>query len=393
MDTTPNLTMPYILAAQAQKHVTHNEAVRALDAIVQLAVIDRDLTAPPGGPGDGERYLVAASPTGAWAGHAGQIAAYQDGAWAFYVPRAGWRAYVVDEAILLVWSGSAWTEISGGGGGTPAMPAPSRNLLINGDFQINQRGFAGGALSAGVYGFDRWKADTGGANHARSGFNLTLTSGAIVQVIEPAVMGVESFASTQMTVSVQTLTGGDLTITIGSASGTITAGSGVRSVTLTTGAGDTGNLTVKIARSSGTPVFTRAKLEFGAAATPWEPRPAIQELFLCQRYFETSVPAGQVPASYAPGGGGSSIYLSASSTAGSITPIRYLAPKRAAPTVTIRDSVANAARISTYTPGTGWQTNITYSGVFGQTDKGFSLQQNNSSVTALCFDFAAESEL
>ena len=38
------------------------------------------------------------------------------------------------------------------------------NLLLNGDFQINQRGFAGGALSAGTYGFDRWKADAGGAN-------------------------------------------------------------------------------------------------------------------------------------------------------------------------------------------------------------------------------------
>jgi hypothetical protein len=27
-DTTTNLLLPYILAAQAQKHVTHNEALR-----------------------------------------------------------------------------------------------------------------------------------------------------------------------------------------------------------------------------------------------------------------------------------------------------------------------------------------------------------------------------
>ena len=55
MDSTPNLDLPYIAAAQAQKHVTHNEAIRALDAIVQLAVLDRDLAAPPASPGDGDR--------------------------------------------------------------------------------------------------------------------------------------------------------------------------------------------------------------------------------------------------------------------------------------------------------------------------------------------------
>ncbi len=41
MSQTPNLALPYIQAAQAQKHVTHNEAIRALDAIVQLGVLDR----------------------------------------------------------------------------------------------------------------------------------------------------------------------------------------------------------------------------------------------------------------------------------------------------------------------------------------------------------------
>src|SRR5690606_5997668 len=50
MDATPNLDLPYIMGAQAQKHVTHNEAIRKLDALVQLAVLDRDLTAPPTSP-------------------------------------------------------------------------------------------------------------------------------------------------------------------------------------------------------------------------------------------------------------------------------------------------------------------------------------------------------
>ena len=49
-DTTAHLALPFIMAAQAQKHVTMNEALRLLDGIVQLSVLDRDLTAPPASP-------------------------------------------------------------------------------------------------------------------------------------------------------------------------------------------------------------------------------------------------------------------------------------------------------------------------------------------------------
>ena len=119
MDSTPNLQLPYLIAAQAQKHVTHNEALRALDAVVQLLVLDKDLATPPGSPADGSRYIVAASPTGAWAGNADHIAAWQDGAWAFYTPREGWLAWVADEDKLYAFSGSAWVEFAAPGVGAP----------------------------------------------------------------------------------------------------------------------------------------------------------------------------------------------------------------------------------------------------------------------------------
>ncbi len=114
MDETSNLFLPYILAAQAQKHVTHNEALRKLDALVQISVTDRDLAAAPAAPLEGARYIVAAAPTGVWAGHAGKIAAWQDGAWAFYQPRQGWLAWIEDEGIAVVFNGTAWTAIGGG---------------------------------------------------------------------------------------------------------------------------------------------------------------------------------------------------------------------------------------------------------------------------------------
>ena len=68
-DATTHLLLPYILAAQAQKHVTHNEALRLLDGLVQLSVLDRDLTAPPGSPADGDRYIGGlGAATATWAG-------------------------------------------------------------------------------------------------------------------------------------------------------------------------------------------------------------------------------------------------------------------------------------------------------------------------------------
>jgi len=130
MDTTPNLKMPNIEAAQAQKHVTHNEALRVLDAIVQLGVIDRDLTAAPGSPTNGERYIVATSATGTWAGKDQQIAVWQDNAWGYHVPQEGWLAWVADEDKLLAWDGTTWNEVSGGGAGGSTSLNPAAGGLI-----------------------------------------------------------------------------------------------------------------------------------------------------------------------------------------------------------------------------------------------------------------------
>ncbi len=110
-DATTHLLLPYILAAQAQKHVTHNEALRILDGLVQLSVLDRDLTAPPGSPTDGDRYIVASGATGDWAGWDLNVALWTDGAWLRLPPRNGWRAWVEDEAVLLVRNGTGWEPV------------------------------------------------------------------------------------------------------------------------------------------------------------------------------------------------------------------------------------------------------------------------------------------
>ncbi len=110
MTDTVNLGLPCIEGSQAQKHVTHNDALRILDTLVQLAVLDRDLAAPPSSPAEGQRWIVKTGATGAWAGHVNAIAAWQDGGWIFSTPQTGWVAFVADEGTLLLWNGTAWGD-------------------------------------------------------------------------------------------------------------------------------------------------------------------------------------------------------------------------------------------------------------------------------------------
>lgn len=110
-EQTTNLALPYILSSQAQKHITHNEALQRLDATVQL-VIESALASPPLSPDEGACYAVLISPTGAWAGKAGKIAFFQDGAWIFITPRDGWIGWFVDAARQKIWNGTSWQNLT-----------------------------------------------------------------------------------------------------------------------------------------------------------------------------------------------------------------------------------------------------------------------------------------
>ncbi len=113
MSDTPLMALPLLEAAQAQKHVTHNEALLALDALLHLAVISRAVSAPPVTPADGDRYLLAAGASGEWLGHIGQIAYREAGSWRFAVVKTGWRLWVAAENLLLVYDGAAWRDVQG----------------------------------------------------------------------------------------------------------------------------------------------------------------------------------------------------------------------------------------------------------------------------------------
>ena len=109
-DETVNLALPYILSSQAQKHVTHNEALRRLDGLVQL-VLQSERLSPPGSPSEGRCFAIGETPTGDWSGKAGRIALFEDGGWIYLTPQAGWIAWFDDVGRQKIWTGTAWADL------------------------------------------------------------------------------------------------------------------------------------------------------------------------------------------------------------------------------------------------------------------------------------------
>ncbi|CAN5418394.1 DUF2793 domain-containing protein [soil metagenome] len=113
-DATPRLSLPYVAAGQAQKHITVNEAFARLDGLVQLAVESRALAAQPATPTDGALHILPVAATGAfWSGKAaGLLVRFEAGAWEVLTPAAGWQAWVKDEGHAVVFDGVAWTPLA-----------------------------------------------------------------------------------------------------------------------------------------------------------------------------------------------------------------------------------------------------------------------------------------
>lgn len=108
MSSSVRLSLPYLAASQAQKHVTHNEALLMLDVLVQLSVEDVDAETPPEAPEQGEVWALGLSPTGAWADNPLALAAWIDAAWVFFAPQPGWLALNKADSTVRTWSEQAW---------------------------------------------------------------------------------------------------------------------------------------------------------------------------------------------------------------------------------------------------------------------------------------------
>lgn len=112
--SSPRVSLPYLQPSQAQKHVTHNEALLRLDAVTQLTVQGFSETTPPGLPLAGDIYGVGAGATGSWAGQDGLLAYWDGTGWVFVPPQEGWRAWGLADQELRVWQAGGWQPLLDG---------------------------------------------------------------------------------------------------------------------------------------------------------------------------------------------------------------------------------------------------------------------------------------
>jgi hypothetical protein len=127
-DQSPRLTLPFLLAGQAQKHVAVNDAFALLDALVHLAIESRTIAAEPAAPADGAVYLLPEGRTGErWSAlPVGALVRFDYG-WSALPAPDGLIALVKDEGVFLARKAGVWSELATGGGSAPP-PTELQNL-------------------------------------------------------------------------------------------------------------------------------------------------------------------------------------------------------------------------------------------------------------------------
>lgn len=217
MSDTPHIGLPLVMPAQAQKHVTVNEALARIDALMQLTLASRSVTVPPAAA-EGDAYAVPTGAVNAWAGREGQVALWLNGGWAFVVPKPGWRGFVVDEGVPASFDGVDWIAgvgaVSASGAATTlrvvefdhavgagatsetAPMIPAQSLLI---------GVTGRVLTAIGGTAGAWRLGIGGLDDARYGSGLGLGAGAWLRGLTSSPLAY--YADTALTLTGE---GGDL---------------------------------------------------------------------------------------------------------------------------------------------------------------------------------------
>ena len=143
MSETARWSLPLLDAGQAQKEMTHNEALAIVDLLQAPAAVAVGVEAPPVNPVAGQCWIIGAAPTGAWAGHARALAGWTTGGWRFVPAREGLSVWSTADGCSAVFTGGAWvigrvaaTELAVGGvkvvgGQRPAIGAPAGGASVD----------------------------------------------------------------------------------------------------------------------------------------------------------------------------------------------------------------------------------------------------------------------
>jgi hypothetical protein len=107
-ETSARLGLPLLQPGQAQKELTHNEALTLLDLAVQAGVVAVGVNAPPPSPVAGQAWVVGSAPTGAWSGHAQALAGWTEGGWRFVAGREGMAVWSIADGREARFVDGAW---------------------------------------------------------------------------------------------------------------------------------------------------------------------------------------------------------------------------------------------------------------------------------------------
>ncbi len=121
---SPRLVLPLLAAGQAQKEITHNEALIRLDALVGAVIEDAVTATPPSAPAPGAMWLVATGGNGAWSGEDGRIAIASSGGWRFVVPYEGLVLWDRASATQRRFHDNMWLEPNN-------LPLPSGGTIVD----------------------------------------------------------------------------------------------------------------------------------------------------------------------------------------------------------------------------------------------------------------------
>jgi len=107
--STDILGLPELSENQSAKYITHNQALRQIEAL-SVRVLSRTNSGFPASPGGGDTYIVD-SVSGDWADAAlNDIAHYYSGSWHFYTPIEGVSLWCSDEVNWIWYNGNAWVN-------------------------------------------------------------------------------------------------------------------------------------------------------------------------------------------------------------------------------------------------------------------------------------------
>lgn len=147
-DTTPRLRLPLLAAGQAQKEMTHNEALALLDCLTQATVTAVGLDAPPEVPAPGSAWVIGTAPAGVWSGHALAVAVWTADGWRFAAAGEGMAVWSLADGCVARFVGGMWhvgevaaRQVTIGGVGVVgaqrgAIAAPSGGATVDAEARI-----------------------------------------------------------------------------------------------------------------------------------------------------------------------------------------------------------------------------------------------------------------